>query len=71
MLARLGDQIAACNEEAALARMKAVAAETARLQREYRRLEEHWLRLADTLSFAATISGYLQWTAQRLEPPPP
>ena len=70
MLARLGDQIVTCRDEARLARIRAVAAHTPQMQKEYQRLERHWLQLAETLDFAAMISGYLQWTSQRLEPPP-
>jgi len=69
MLTRLGDQIVTCREEAALAQLKAMTASTPRMRREYRRLEKHWLQLADSLDFATKISGYLQWTSQRLEPP--
>lgn len=70
MFARLSDQIIACHEEATLARLRAVSAPTPKMQREYRRLEQHWLRLAASLDFAAHISGFLQWTSRRLEPPP-
>ncbi len=71
MLARLNDQIVACQEEAALARIKAITAPSAQMQAEYQRLEAHWLELAESLSFAAQVSGFLQWNAQRLQPPPP
>jgi len=69
MLARLGDQITTCREEAAMARLRSVAAPTEQMRQEYLRLEEQWLQLADSLDFATKISGYLQWTSQRLDPP--
>jgi len=39
-------------------------------RREYRLLEESWLRLAESYQFAERISGYLEWQSKRLEPPP-
>ena len=70
MMARLSDQIVVCRTQATLAGIKAVTAVTPQLQREYRALQRHWLRLRSTLEFAQQIDGYLQWTAQRLTPPP-
>jgi len=41
------------------------------LRQEYYALEQVWLDVVSELEFAQTVSGYLQWAAQRLEPPPP
>jgi hypothetical protein len=70
MLAQLGDQIVSAKEQIILARFKATLADTPELRREYRRLERRWRELARTLEFATAISGFLEWRAQRLEPPP-
>jgi hypothetical protein len=70
MLARLCDQISECEEAAALARFNATLAPTPQMRQEYRKLEQHWRQLGRTLQFATLISGYLEWTSRRLEPPP-
>jgi hypothetical protein len=66
MLTRIRDQIAACEEEAALARIRAITAATPQLRCEYTRLEAHWRQLAESLQFAVTVSGHLQWRSRRL-----
>ena len=71
MQTRLGDQIVACHEEMVLAKLRAVTASTPQMRREYKRLERHWRRLAASLNLAAMISGYLEWSSRRLDPPPP
>lgn len=71
MLARLGDQIDNCNEEAAMCRIKAITARSSELQAEYQRLEQHWRALGESLAFAERVSGFIEWKAQRLQPPPP
>ena len=70
MLARLRDQISECEEEATLARFKAILAPSPQMRHEYIRLEQSWLQLQQTLQFATTISGYLEWRSGRLSPPP-
>lgn len=71
MLARLNDQILDCHEHATLARFRAITAKDPVTQKDYWRLEQSWLKLADSLEFAERVSGFLQWNAQRLQPPPP
>jgi len=70
MRARLGERIDACLHQASCARILAVAAPP-ELRQEYYALEQVWLDVVSELEFAQTVSGYLQWAAQRLEPPPP
>jgi len=71
MRATIGERIVACQQQATCARILATAAETPEMRREYWALEQSWLQVADALEYAQTISGYLQWAARRLEPPPP
>lgn len=71
MLARICDQIIVAEEEAILARFKAKIALSPQIRQEYEQLEQRWLQLAQTLQFATSISGFLEWRAQRLDPPPP
>jgi hypothetical protein len=71
MLAHLHEQIADCHEKATLARFKAILARSPQMRQEYQHLEQHWLALAESLDFAERVSGFIQWSAQRLQPPPP
>jgi hypothetical protein len=66
MIERIGDQIIVCQEEAAIARLKAIMAPTPQMRHEYRKLEKHWLHLGRSLGFAATVSGHLEWRSRRL-----
>ena len=70
MLARIDDEIAAAQEHADLARVRAILASSDIVKRDYLHLEQHWLRLADGLDFARRVSGFLQWNSQRVQPPP-
>jgi hypothetical protein len=33
-------------------------------------LARHWLKLAETYELAERVSGYIEWQARRVEPPP-
>jgi hypothetical protein len=37
---------------------------------DFRDMESRWLALANSYSLAEEISGYIEWQAQRVEPPP-
>lgn len=67
MLARLQDQITACDQARRLARHKAALHRSPQMREEYLRLEAHWHQLAETLDFAAKVSGFLEWRSRRLE----
>ena len=70
MLARITEQARHALEHAECCRRIATCAGDPMTRREYRLLEESWLRLAESYQFAERISGYLEWQSKRLEPPP-
>lgn len=39
-------------------------------RRQFAELAEHWRELAHSYELAEEVSGYIQWQAQRVEPPP-
>jgi hypothetical protein len=69
MLARITDQARYALERAERCRHIHRLAGDPQTRREYEKLEQGWLRLAESFQFAEQISGYLEWQSKRLEPP--
>jgi hypothetical protein len=67
-MSRLTGQAEYCRWQATVCRQKA-SRETGARAREYAKLARHWAALARKFELAESISGFLQWNAQRLEPP--
>jgi hypothetical protein len=66
MLARIARSSIECREEVVVAKLRAVRAPSPELRLEHERLADKWQQLADTFDQAARVSGYLQWSSQRL-----
>jgi hypothetical protein len=69
MRSRLTGQAAYCRERAAACAIRAKHVSNAGQRSELLEMANHWLKLADSYSFAEQVSGFLQWDAQRLKPP--
>lgn len=67
-MSRLTGQADYCRWRAEACRIKA-AREAGQLRSEYRNMAKHWENLAKTYALAEEISGFIQWNAQRIEPP--
>jgi hypothetical protein len=63
-MSRLTGQAEYCRWQATICKQKA-----SRGAREYAKLARHWATLARKFELAEQISGFIQWNAQRLEPP--
>ena len=71
MLGRLSDEMRVCHLHLEKCERKAAdARRSARHRKDYARLAESWRRLAQSYEFAGQISGFLEWQAKRLVPPP-
>ena len=67
---RINEQIFLCYERAELASRAAQASDDRDIARDYRKLEAGWFDLAEKLRFARQVSGFIEWRARRLNPPP-
>jgi hypothetical protein len=71
MLSRLTGQASHCAQRARAYRLLAADSSYDALTRhEFHEMELRWLALAQHYDNAESISNMLQWTTQRLEPPP-
>jgi len=71
MLGRLSDEMRVCHHHLERCEREAVNARRSLSWRsEHARLADSWRRLAASYEFAGRISGFLEWQAQRLVPPP-
>ena len=66
MAARITRSSIACREEAVIAKLRAVRAPTPELRLEHQRISDKWRQLAETFDQAARVSGYIEWSSQRL-----
>jgi len=71
MLARINGQAAVCAQRAETCRKLADDPTYDALSRwDFQDMEVRWRALAESFNTAEQISGFLQWQAQRIEPPP-
>lgn len=66
MLARITKSSIECREEAIIAKVRAASAPSRELQREHDRLAAKWTQLATAFDEAERVSGFLEWSSQRL-----
>jgi|KBSSwiStaDraftv2_1062776.scaffolds.fasta_scaffold90817_2 hypothetical protein len=66
MLARIAKSSIECREEAVVAKLRAVRARSPELRVEHQRLADKWTQLAAAFDEAARVSGFIEWSAQRL-----
>lgn len=68
---RISGQRAYCwNRAAAYRQLAADDSYTPATRNDYREMAERWMALAKSYAIAEEISGFMQWQAQRIEPPP-
>jgi len=71
MLARIRNEIACCQLHIKECERKAADPNLGKGSRaDFRLLARNWRRLAASYETAGEISGYLEWQARRLAPPP-
>lgn len=66
MLARITRSSIACREEAIVAKLRAARATSPELRVEHERLAHKWDQLANTFDLVVQVSGFLEWSSQRL-----
>ncbi len=66
MIGRITNSSIECRMEAIVAKMRAVTAPSPELRVEHERLAERWMQLATTFEEAVRVSGYIEWSSQRL-----
>jgi hypothetical protein len=66
MIRRITDSSIECRAEAIVAKMRAAVARSPELRVEHERIADKWTQLAATFEEAARISGFLEWSSQRL-----
>lgn len=66
---RLTGQAGECRRLAAQCRREATRLKDPMFHRQMIRLAECWEALGDRFELAEDVSGFLQWDAQRLQPP--
>lgn len=69
MLAKLSQKTASCHAHAIHCQRRARQSK-GRQRREWLVMSARWIKLAESLEFAARISSFLEWNARRLKPPP-
>ena len=68
---RISGQAAYCLNRAASCRKLAKDERyNAAARNDFRDMEQRWLTLAQSYGLAEEISGYIQWQANRVDPPP-
>ena len=66
MLARIRTSSIECREEAVVAKLRAARATSPELRQEHERIAYKWNQLADTFDLVVQVSGFLEWSSQRL-----
>ena len=66
MSRRITDSSIECRMEAIVAKMRAALARSPELRVEHERLADKWGQLAATFEEAARVSGFIEWSSQRL-----
>lgn len=66
MLARIARSSIECREEAVVAKLRAAWASSPQLRLEHEHIATKWTQLAAAFDEAARVSGFIEWSAQRL-----